>query len=172
MHVIPGSLKLLNYRVLRSAACLIGGISRFDHVSVFMRDKLHWLPLQERILYRVYSIARRCIFFQAPSYMCEFFTIASASLGRCSLRSASRGDYLVPFSRTSTMQCRFFCIVGPTAWNDFPPALRLLPLESSASFLRLLKTFLFDRAWIGSASEWRSWRSAITIHLIDWLIIN
>ena len=39
-------LNCLN-RVLRSAARLVGGISRFGHVSEFMRDDLHWLPLHQ-----------------------------------------------------------------------------------------------------------------------------
>ena len=140
-------------RVLRSAARLVGGISRFAHVSAFMRDDLHWLPLQQRIAYRVSSIAWRCILSQAPSYLCELFTPVSVSLGRRSLRSAARGDYLVPFCRTATMQRRAFSVVGPAIWNGLPAALRSLPRDSAGSFYRLLKTFLFDQAWVGSASE-------------------
>jgi hypothetical protein len=138
-------LNCLN-KILRSAARLVGGISRFDHVSAFMGDDLHWLPLQQRILFRVISIAWRCVFSLPPSYLCQLFTLASASLGRRSLRSATRGDFLVPFSRTATMQQRSFSVVGPTVWNDLPLFLCMLPCNSSTSFHRLLKTFLFDRA--------------------------
>ena len=38
-------------RVQRSAARLVGGCSRFSHVSAFMRDDFHWLPLQQHILF-------------------------------------------------------------------------------------------------------------------------
>src|SRR6218665_3861114 len=31
-------------RVLRSAARLIGRIPKYDHISIYMRDILHWLP--------------------------------------------------------------------------------------------------------------------------------
>src|SRR6218665_3411969 len=41
-------LNCLN-RVLRSAARLIGRVSKFDHISAYMRDVLHWLPLRQRI---------------------------------------------------------------------------------------------------------------------------
>src|SRR6218665_3506156 len=38
-------------RVIRTAARLIGGIPRTGHVSAYMLDVLHWLPLQQRIPY-------------------------------------------------------------------------------------------------------------------------
>src|SRR6218665_496306 len=42
-------------RVLRSAALLIGGVhvSKFDHVSFYRLDVLNWLPLRQRIEFRV-----------------------------------------------------------------------------------------------------------------------
>src|SRR6218665_1106432 len=40
-------------RVIRTAACLIGGIPRTGHVSAYMLDVLHWLPLQQRIMFRI-----------------------------------------------------------------------------------------------------------------------
>ena len=110
-------------------------------------------PPQQRILFRISSIVWRCILGQAPSYLSELFIMASASLGRRSLRSATRGDFLVPFARTSIMQQRAFSVVGPSVWNDLPSALRSLPRDSTGSFHDRLKTFLFEQAWVGSASE-------------------
>ena len=59
----------------------------------------------------------------------------------------------VQFARTASMQRRAFSVVGPTAWDDLPSFLRLSPRIHSSSFYTLLKTFLYDQAWIGSASE-------------------
>src|SRR6218665_1803980 len=39
-------------RVLRSAARLIGQIPKFGHVSSYMLEVLHWLPIRQRIEYR------------------------------------------------------------------------------------------------------------------------
>src|SRR6218665_2502248 len=72
---------------------------------------------------------------------------------RRSLRSASRGDYLIPRSYTAIKQNRAFSVAGPTIWNDLPFELRSVPRDFSSSFYSLLKTFLFARAWAGSASE-------------------
>src|SRR6218665_544993 len=39
-------------RVLRPAARLIGQIPKFGHVSGYMLEVLHWLPIRQRIEYR------------------------------------------------------------------------------------------------------------------------
>src|SRR5688572_3806608 len=61
-----------------------------------MRDVLHWLPVQQRIHYRVSSIVWQCILGRAPFYLRELLTLTiSACSGRRSLRSACRGDFMV-----------------------------------------------------------------------------
>src|SRR3984885_3428775 len=90
---------------------------------------------------------------RAPSYLQVLLTLTSSCLGRSSLRSASRGDFMVPHARTAIMQHRAFSVVGPSVWNGLPSDLRSLPRDLSSAFYRHLKTYLFDRAWIGSASE-------------------
>ena len=69
-------------------------------------------------------------------------------------------DYLISRSYTATTQNRAFSAVGPSIWNGLPFELRSLPRDFSSSFYSLLKTFLFARAWAGSASE-LPWRGAI-----------
>ena len=65
--------------VLRVAARLIGGVPKFGHIGEFMRDTLHWLPVRERILYRVSTIiAWRCILYVAPVYLSELFVLSSS----------------------------------------------------------------------------------------------
>src|SRR6218665_2959458 len=85
-----------------------------------------------------------------------------SSLKRCintwvqlghSLRSASRGDFVVPRARTAIKQHRAFSIVGPSVWNSFPSEIRSLPRDLSTSFYKLLMIFIFAWALAGSASE-------------------
>src|SRR6218665_2249551 len=137
--------------VLRAAARLIGGVLKFGHIGEFTRDTLHWLPVRQRILYRVSTIAWRCILGVAPAYFSELFVPSSSCPGRRSLRSASRGDYLIP--RSYTKQNRAFSAAGPSIWNGFPFELRSLPRDFLSSFYSLVTTFVFARAWAGSASE-------------------
>src|SRR6218665_2272073 len=79
--------------------------------------------------------------------------LTSACSGRRSLRSASKGDFLVPRARTATRQKRAFSNVGPSVWNGLPSELRSLPRDLISSFYKLLKTLHFGRAWAGSTSE-------------------
>src|SRR6218665_4020345 len=55
--------------VLRAAARMIGGVPRFGHISEFMRDTLHWLPVRQRIHYRLSTIVWRCVLGIAPTYL-------------------------------------------------------------------------------------------------------
>ena len=135
-------------RVFCSAARLIGHKPKFAHVSSFMRDVLHWLPIEQRIEYRIAALVWRCSLGIAPSYL----RVLSAR-GSRSLRSSEQGLLLVPFARTSTRQRRAFSVVGPSTWNSLPQALRLLPRTLSPTFFSHLKTALFSRAGVGSTSE-------------------
>src|SRR5688572_2366256 len=49
----------------------IGRIPKFDHISSYMRDILHWLPLRQRIAYRVAALVWRCLLGLAPVYLIE-----------------------------------------------------------------------------------------------------
>ena len=88
--------------VLRAAARLVGGVPKFGHISAFMRDVLHWLPVQQRINYRVSTIVWQCVLGRAPTYLRELSTLTPACSARRSLRSASRGDFMVPHARSAT----------------------------------------------------------------------
>src|SRR6218665_1034651 len=139
--------------VLRAAARMIGGVPRFGHISEFMRDTLHWLPVRQRIRYRLSTIVWRCALGIAPTYLLELFILTSSCTGRQYLRFASRGDFVVTHARTAIKQHRAFSIVGPSLWNSLPPEICSLPRDLSSLFYKLLKTFIFARAWAGSASE-------------------
>ena len=89
--------------VLRSAARLIGGISKFGHVSEYMRDVLHCLPADHhRISYRIASWVWRCLLGFASVYLCRLCCPLLSAMCLRSLRSSQEGLLLVPFARTST----------------------------------------------------------------------
>ena len=83
-----------------------------------MRDTLHWLPVRQRILYSVSTIAWRCILGIASAYRSELFALPLSCPGRQSLRSASRDDYLIPRSTQPL--------------NRIRPSRRLVPLSGMA----------------------------------------
>src|SRR6218665_3758881 len=90
-------------RIHRTAARLIGGFRKFDHISHYMRDALHWLPFPQRISYRIASLVWRCLSAWAPSYLRELCRPLSSCAGRRSLRSSAHGNLVVPFARSAAM---------------------------------------------------------------------
>ena len=82
--------------VLNSAARLILDVRKFDSVSAAIRNELHWLPIEERIRFKFALLVQHCIVGAAPEYLTELCRSVSSSSGRQSLRSASRGDLIVP----------------------------------------------------------------------------
>ena len=68
----------------------------------------------------------------------------AAVVGRSGLRSAARGDLVVPGHRTE-WGSRSFAVAGPKCWNKLPVGLRDLSVGPE-TFARHLKTHLF-RGW-------------------------
>ena len=46
--------------------------------------------------------------------------MVSDTSGRANLRSAARGDFVIPRTNTMTFGLRSFCVSGPTFWNMLP----------------------------------------------------
>ena len=101
----------------------------------------HWLPIQQRIQYKINSLCYNCITGTAPSYLCDCLQLYTPSR---TLRSASDTLSLqIPCTRLSTVGSRAFSVFGPSTWNDLPLHLRQKP--SLDSFKLNLKTFLFPK---------------------------
>src|SRR6218665_2108433 len=105
-----------------------------------------WLPGRGLTPKFVFSTIRE----YGRLYLCRPSLSARSTRYLC---SAEQGLLHVPFARTSIMQSRAFSVVGPLVWNGLPLALRSLPRVFSQKFLQQLKTTLFGRAGVGSASE-------------------
>ena len=130
-----GTLARLD-RVLRSAARLVGGLSKCSSITAYMRDVLHWLPtcISERIQYRIAAMVSHCVLGCAPSYIHDLCCPVSVLAARPVLRSAAKGEFLVHQARLAIMQRRAFLIEGPAAWNDLPFELHSLLMAHPSKF--------------------------------------
>src|SRR6218665_2953652 len=88
-------------QVLRSAGRLIGHVPKYASVSAYMRDVLCWLPVFQRILYRVSALFWRFATSCAPSYLTDLFRPVSDLASRRALRSPACGELLVPQARSA-----------------------------------------------------------------------
>src|SRR6218665_1569324 len=94
--------------VLRSAARLVLRKRKFDPITDDLRHQLHWLPIRQRIKYKLGVIVYKCLRGDAPSYLTGM--ISPVGNGCQRLRSAAHGDLAVPRTRTVRM--------GPRSWPN------------------------------------------------------
>ena len=71
---LPWSLVQQLQSVLNSAARLIFGLKRFDHITPALMN-LHWLPYPQRITYKLCMIMFKCLRGSAPAYLSDYCTI-------------------------------------------------------------------------------------------------
>jgi len=109
--------------------------------SLPLLSSLHWLPVQQRVLYKLNTTTFKVLSCKQPPYLHELLTPYNP--GR-TLRSVDRSLLSVP-SAKSTMASKAYSIAGPSAWNDLPVDLRRLP--SIELFTRALKTHLYQVAY-------------------------
>ena len=131
--------------VLNTAARLVVGAGHHEHITPILCE-LYWLPVQHRILYKMAVFVFHCIHQSAPMNLSEMFTSTADVPGWCHLRSAQRGEVVVPRTFTKRYRPRSFRSAGPTVWNSLQCELRDKKITLSM-FGRKLKTFLFSQAF-------------------------
>jgi len=112
-----------------ATVCLIGGVKKCAHMSVFICDPLHWLP----ILFRTLFIMRNCLVEVTPTYMKSFCYLFSSLHARASLRSFNHDLLDIPSMCTATAQSRSFAYNGISAWNRLPQSQRMESLSLLSS---------------------------------------
>ena len=132
--------------VLRSAARLVMKKLKFDHISDDIRDELHWLPVKQRISFKICMYVRRCLDHEAPAYLSDMLISVSDVDALRRHRSADRADLVVPRTKTVRYGDRSFAVSGPRLWNALPAELKT-PNISLLDFKRGLKTMLFKQAF-------------------------
>jgi len=131
--------------VLNAAASLIARFPPWSHISSFMFDHLHWLPLIARIQLKVLTLIHRSYSGLAPKYLRDLIRLPISATSLRPLHSLDRHDLLVPRSRTAMAKTRAFAFVGPALWNQLSPSTCsvLLTGGRSTSF-HCLKTAFFS----------------------------
>ena len=91
---LPASTLAPLHRVINGAARMVVDLGQCDHVTPALYE-LHWLPIAERIKFKLCLLVHHSINGRAPSYLTELVTSVANVPGRASLRSAGRFS---PFS--------------------------------------------------------------------------
>ena len=127
-------------RVLNTAARIVSLRPKHHHITPVLYS-LHWLPIQQRIEFKVLLFVFKSVHQIAPSYLCELMIPYEP---KRSLRSSEKLllDYDTPASKYGE---RAFSIYGPTLWNLLPVDIRLT--KTVDLFKNRIKTFLFKEAF-------------------------
>ena len=129
-------------RVQNAAARLITKTNKHDHISAVLID-LHWLPIRQRIEYKLLLLTFRSFHALAASYITDLLIRYEPTRA---LRSADAHLLEVPRCRLRTQGEMAFSSAAPRLWNNLPLAMRAT--DSLSSFKKQLKTFLFKRAFL------------------------
>jgi len=153
------------------AARVIMNLSLRDHMKPALKQ-LHWLPVEQRITYKLCLFMHHIHTGQAPQYLSDCGSAVSALSGRYRLRSTDSADCVLRRTRTRFGE-RGSSYCGPAAWNTRPSDLH--DITDTGTFRKRLKSVLFDRAyhWLLLVLLVMSYSGALWIShwLIDWLII-
>jgi hypothetical protein len=137
--VIRSCAQTLFVRILR--ARFLTDTRKYQHITPVLRA-LHWLPVRQRIVFKIAMLVYKCLHNLAPPYLADELLPLESMPGRRRLRSVSNMELFIPRTRTVLFGPRDFAVCGPTIWNSLPSELRDPDLTISA-FARKLKTFLF-----------------------------
>jgi hypothetical protein len=92
--------------VINTAARLIFSARRCDHVTPLLAQ-LHWLPVRERLDFKLCVLTYRCLNGTAPAYLARDFMRVSSVESRQRLRSATTPALVIPRTRTTRVTGRF-----------------------------------------------------------------
>nr|XP_033933927.1 uncharacterized protein LOC117442044 isoform X1 [Pseudochaenichthys georgianus] len=128
-------------QVQNSAARIITRTPFINHITPVLQQ-LHWLPVKQRIDFKVLLLTFKALHTLAPPYLSELLHIYTPSR---TLRSSSAFQLTVPSARLITMGSRAFSHSAPRLWNSLPQDIR--NMDSLPTFKSSLKTHLFKLAY-------------------------
>ena len=125
---------------LNSAARILSRTSKYDHITPVLQT-LHWLPIRQRIEFKILLQTWKILHGVAPCYLNE---LVRSYVPQRNLRSSNR--LLLETQKTRvTYGNRAFFASAPDLWNRLP--LELKTIDSLEVFKSKLKSYLFSVAY-------------------------
>ena len=128
-------------RVQNAAGRLVSGSHKYEHITPVLK-RLHWLPVEQRIQYKILLLTFKALHGSSPSYIRDLVEQYSPprSLRTKELHLLTRGTF-----RLITYGKRAFSNAAPELWNSIPLDIR--QCQDITSFKQKLKTFLFKKGF-------------------------
>jgi hypothetical protein len=71
---LPKSQIKRHQKVMNCAARVVFKARKREHITPYLQE-LHWLPIEERIEFKMLTITQRCVYKTAPSYLNDLVSI-------------------------------------------------------------------------------------------------
>ena len=144
LYGLPASHLNKVQRVLNAAARLVCRAPRYCRITPLLYE-LHWLPVRQRISFKILLFVFKAIHGFVPTYLRELVSIKR--LGNYNLRSSSDGLLLAtPTYRSRvTLGDRSFQVAAPALRNVLPR--EICSITDRGIFRCHLKTHLFKEAF-------------------------
>ena len=127
-------------RVQNRAARIVCNVGRRQSSSRDLLVKLHWLPVRQRISYKLATLCFKAHKLHQPSYLSAAVQLHQPQR---TLRSATKELSIIPPCKT-VLGSRRFSVAAPTIWNSLPVTLR--SVDNFKTLKTGLKTHLFRRS--------------------------
>ena len=141
LYGLPHCLIQKLQKVQNTAARVLCRLRKFDHITPTLK-KLHWLPVEFRIKFKICLMTLNALHGHSPQYIKDMFTIRNTGYG---LRSSGVLTLEEPHTRRKTLGDRSFKAAAPRLWNSLPKELR--HIDDVDTFKRKLKTHYFTIAY-------------------------
>ena len=66
--------------LINTSAHVVSGSFRFDHITDFVKDVLHWLPITQRVYFKVCTLVYKASRGLAPTYLSDLM-VKSTGIG-------------------------------------------------------------------------------------------
>ncbi len=121
------------------AARLATGFNRRDHITSYLKS-LHWLPVRQRIDFKISLLMFHCLNGTAPIYLTPLVTRyePASSLRRLSFRP----EFVVPRIKSKKYGSTSFSCAGQAIWNSLPFSVR-----SSTTLAQFRSDYDFRFVW-------------------------
>ena len=139
LHNLPLNPTRRLQSLQNAAARLVTRTRKFDHITPVLFS-LHWLPVSQRIKFKILLLTYKSLHGLAPTYLSELLTVrVDLSMDH---RSCTGLELRPPRYKNECHGGRAFSVVAPRLWNALPPPIR--NISTLDSFKTALKTHLFN----------------------------
>ena len=109
-----------------------------EDIETVLLETLHWLPVEQRIQYKILLLTFKVLHGLAPQYLSELLKL---QVTERDTRQTDTNRLHQPVMNTRTLGDRAFVAAAPTLWNSLPVKTRLV--DSIDTFKKQTKTHLF-----------------------------